>query len=157
MCALMFLQNITHFEWLITTAKWTLYTVRVDVHSEHHGDWFITHIAAKWTLSIMCALTYLQISVANDLSHNRITAAVETSTPDLLIRVWHELDGLSPRCVPYDERCTHRAIVGMYYKLVITLSFLLVFIILFTIVVKIKSKTAPIILTHAVFQLVFVI
>ena len=79
---------------------------------------------------------------------NRITAAVETITPDLLII------GLSPQCVPCDEGCIHQTFVGVYHKLVeLLFSFLLVFISLFTIPVNIINfQTAPIILIHAVFR-----
>jgi hypothetical protein len=77
---------------------------------------------------------------------NRITAAVETITPDMLLSVAGI--GLSPRCVPCDQGCTHRKSVGMYHKLV---ELLLVFIILFIAHVNvINFQTAPIILIHPV-------
>jgi len=72
------------------TTKWTLYTGCVDAHSEHQCLIYYTY------RSYSDALRYVCVNVPSDhtvfrMSH-RITVAVETITPDLLIRVWQELD-----------------------------------------------------------------
>ena len=82
-------------------------------------------------------------------SKNRITAAVETITPDLLSRVWQELDYRLDVCRV--TKCAHTEHLQACIKSCrFTLSFLLVFISIFTILVNIINfQTAPIILIHA--------